>query len=53
MEKFSLKWNDYQTNVTKTFGSLRRESDFFDVTLVSDDEQLLSAHKVLLQVNSS
>ena len=52
MEKFSLKWNDYQSNVTKTFGSLRRESDFYDVTLVSDDEQLVSAHKVVLSSSS-
>ena len=35
-EKFSLKWNDFKSTVTKSFGILREEKDFFDVTLVSD-----------------
>ena len=52
MEKFSLKWNDFQVNVSKSFHSLRHERDFFDVTLVSDDEQHLSAHKVVLSASS-
>ena len=47
-EKFCLKWNDFQTNVTKSFGQLRNEDDFFDVTLVSDNKQQVSAHKVVL-----
>ena len=52
MEKFNLKWNDFQINVTKSFSSLRKEKDFFDVTLVSDDEQHVSAHKVVLSASS-
>merc|ERR1712243_59231 len=47
-EKFCLKWNDFQTNVTKSFSKLRNEDDFFDVTLVSDDKQQVSAHKLVL-----
>ena len=34
-EKFSLKWNDFHSNVSKTFSALRTEEDFQDVTLVS------------------
>ena len=34
-EKFSLKWNDFQQTVSNSFGTLRREQDFFDVTLHS------------------
>ena len=47
-EKFCLKWNDFQTNVTKKFSSLKADTDFCDVTLVSDDQKQLSAHKFVL-----
>merc|ERR1712126_519774 len=50
--KFSLKWNDFQTNVSSSFSKLRTESDFFDVTLVSDDEVHISSHKVVLSASS-
>ena len=47
-EKFCLKWNDFQENALKTFSKLRKEDDFFDVTLVADDQKQLMAHKVIL-----
>ena len=47
-EKFCLKWNDFQTNVTSSFNKLRNEDDFYDVTLVSDDHLQVSAHKLVL-----
>ena len=47
-EKFSLKWNDFETNVSKSFRQLRNQTDFHDVTLVSSDQQQLSAHKLVL-----
>ena len=53
MEKFCLKWNDFQTTVSQSFGLLRKEEDFFDVTLVSDDEVQISAHKLVLASSSS
>ena len=52
MEKFCLKWNDFQTNVSKTFSSLRQEEHLFDVTLVSDDEKHIAAHKLVLSASS-
>ena len=51
-EKFSLKWNDFQTNVANSFRKLRNENDFYDVTLVSDDKQQISAHKIVLSASS-
>ena len=51
-EKFCLKWNDFQTNVTNSFRKLRTAEDFYDVTLVSDDQQQVSAHKVVLSASS-
>ena len=47
-EKFSLKWNDFQSVVSQSFSVLREESDFYDVTLVSDDHTQISAHKLVL-----
>ena len=52
MEKFCLKWNDFQTNVSKSFKFLRKENDFYDVTLVSDDQKQMSAHKLVLSACS-
>ena len=51
-EKFCLKWNDFQTNVSTTFRKLRTADHFYDVTLVSDDQQQVSAHKVVLASSS-
>ena len=51
-EKFSLKWNDFQSNVSRTFSQLRSEEEFFDVSLVSDDEKMMSAHKLVLSASS-
>ena len=51
-EKFCLKWNDFQKNVTTTFGSLRTEADFVDVTLACEDGQQVEAHKVVLAASS-
>ena len=51
-EKFSLKWNDFQTNAANSFRILRNEDDFYDVTLVSDDRQQVSAHKIVLSASS-
>ena len=51
-EKFSLKWNDFQTNVSKSFGLLRDEEYLHDVTLVSDDLNRVSAHKLVLSACS-
>ena len=51
-EKFSLKWNDFKSTVSNSFGILRKEKDFFDVTLVSDDERQIPAHKLVLSACS-
>ena len=44
-DKFCLKWNDFEKNVSTSFQQLRDERDFFDVTLACDGNQL-EAHKV-------
>ena len=51
-EKFCLKWNDFETNVSKSFGLLRNEDYLHDVTLVCDDNKQVSAHKLMLSACS-
>ena len=51
-EKFCLKWNDFQANVSSAFGSLRKENEFADVTLACEDGQQVEAHKVILAASS-
>merc|ERR1712189_26276 len=53
MEKFDLKWNDFQTTISQYFKQLRDEKDFFDVTLVSEVNQLFQTHKIVLTACSS
>jgi len=50
-EKFCLRWNDFESNISSAFRELREDKDFFDVTLACDDEQL-QAHKVILSACS-
>ena len=51
-KEFNLKWNDFEANASSSFKILREESEFFDVTLVSDDEHHISAHKLVLSASS-
>ena len=53
MEKYCLQWrNDFQSNISKAINDFRKEEDFFDVTLVSDDQQHIPAHKLVLSASS-
>ena len=51
-EMFKLKWNDFHSNVSKSFGILRDEEYLHDVTLVGDDYTQISAHKLILSACS-
>ena len=51
-EKFCLKWNDFHSNVSKSFRMFRNEDYLHDVTLVSDDHHQVSAHKLVLSACS-
>ena len=52
-EKFCLKWNDFQICASQAFHSFRTEKDFFDVTLVSEDQIQFESHKVVLSASSN
>jgi len=51
-EKFCLKWNDFQANISSTFSDLRKDGEFTDVTLACEDGQQVEAHKVILAASS-
>jgi len=51
-EKFCLKWNDFHSNVSNSFGLLRNEEYLYDVTLVTNDSKQVSAHKLVLSACS-
>jgi len=50
-EKFCLRWNDFESNISGAFRELREDKDFFDITLACDDDQV-EAHKVILSACS-
>ena len=51
-ERFNFKWNDFHSNVSKSYSLLRNEEYFHDVTLVGDDHRQISAHKLVLSASS-
>ena len=53
MEKFNLKWTDFQTTISNSFKILKEEKEFLDVTLVAEDQKQIQSHKVVLSACSS
>ena len=51
-EKLCLKWNNFKENTISSFGTLREDKDFSDVTLACEDGQQVEAHKVILASSS-
>ena len=47
-EKFDLQWNDFGQYAERTIRNLADDSQFTDVTLISDDKRRIKAHKVIL-----
>ena len=51
MEKYCLKWNDFQKNLNSVFGELREDQDYADVTLACEDG-FIEVHKIVLFASS-
>ena len=52
-DKFCLKWNDFENNISQAFCHLRDEKELFDITLVcGETQEQVSAHKVVLAASS-
>ena len=50
--KLNIKCNDFKESTCTTFGSLRKDRDFSDVTLACEDGKQVEAHKVVLAASS-
>ena len=53
MDKYCLKWNEFEANIRESFRNLREEQKLFDVTLATDDGQHIKAHKIILSAGSN
>ena len=47
-EKFCLKWNNFEANISSALREIREDKEFVDVTLASEDDELIQAHKVII-----
>ncbi|MCL4122270.1 UNVERIFIED_CONTAM: hypothetical protein GTU68_066258 [Idotea baltica] len=50
-QQFCLRWNNFHTNITSAFESLRDDEDFVDITLACEGRQV-KAHKMVLSACS-
>lgn len=50
-EQFSLRWNDFHSNLSQSFHALLEGEDLVDVTLAAGG-QYVHAHKLILSVCS-
>ena len=50
--KYNLIWQGYRDTVSSSFGSLRTEAELCDIRLVSEEEEPVLAHKVVLSTCS-
>ena len=52
-DTFNLSWNVFEASTSNSYKELLSEGNFSDVTLVSDDEKQIQAHKFILSTSSS
>merc|ERR1719153_776213 len=52
MDKWCMKWNEFDTNIMEYFRIIREDHRLFDVTLVNEDGQHIQAHKIILSAGS-
>merc|ERR1712126_425941 len=48
----NIKWNDFQPTISNAFSTFRNSEYLHDVTLVTDDNQQFTAHKLVLSASS-
>lgn len=47
VDKFCLRWNDFEQNIIGAFKDLRTDREFFDCSIVCKDNTF-QAHRVIL-----
>ena len=53
MKEINFKWNQFDAHNTELLRTLLETKRFSDVTLVSDDQHQIKAHKFILSASSS
>ena len=53
LEKICFKWNDFRNIVSSSFQNMQNNTDFTDITLVSEGNQKIMFHKFVLASSSS
>ena len=51
-ECFNFSWSEYQIQSKSLLDNIYKDSEFHDVTLVTDDEKIINTHKVVLAAGS-
>ena len=52
MDTFNFAWSQYQLQSKSLLQNIYKGEEFYDVTLVSEDEKFIKAHKVVLAASS-
>ena len=52
MDRCNFTWSNFQDNMQDYIKSIRQDQNLFDVTLVSEDNQVIKAHKFVLSAGS-
>ena len=47
-ESFNLSWSNFESAALQTVQNLFSDTELVDVTLASDDDKQIKAHKVIL-----
>lgn len=50
-EKFCLKWNEFERNISYALREFKEDKDFYDVVLACEDKQI-EAHKIIISACS-
>ena len=51
-EQFQLQWNDFDASIRANWEDLRKDSDFSDIYISSEDGRIFGAHKLVLSASS-
>ena len=52
MQKYNITWHKYSDHLRETLSEMMTSTAFADVTLVTDDKQLIRAHQNILSTCS-
>jgi len=52
-EKFCLRWNECEANLSSSVRDLRDNNELFDLTLACDDDHHIQVHRLVLSASSS